>query len=435
MASLGVFCLPMPSHMNLFLALARTLQDRGHQLTFFGISDNEKRVRDAGLRFQLLEPDSVPTGTLGQMMRQMTNLGSLAALRLQARFDELRYGGILSKGPRMVEKAGLDGLIVDQAEACSGSVAEATRLPWVSVCSGLCQNGEPSIPPFFTGWRYSDSKLAVTRNSLGYAAIKIASWSLQRLINRHRKTWGLKPLAKFDDTFSPFAQISQQVAEFDFPRKRLPDHFHYVGPVCASRGRPIDFPWELLDRRPLIYASLGTVVHHQRRLYQMIAEGCANLDAQLVLSLGGAEKSSQYDRLPGSPLVVSFAPQVELIRKAALTITHAGLNTTLESLTEGVPLVAIPITFEQPAIGARIQWTGVGETIPAPDLTPARLQTVVTKVLATGRYRESAKRMKNAIAHSGGAAQAATIIEEVVRARHLVPAMPRHLHQESPLHA
>jgi len=48
-------------------------------------------------------------------------------------------------------------------------------------------------------------------------------------------------------------------------------------------------------------------------------------------------------RLPGSPLVV-YAPQLELLAKARLTITHAGLNTVLDSLSNGVPLVAIPIT-------------------------------------------------------------------------------------------
>jgi len=39
------------------------------------------------------------------------------------------------------------------------------------------------------------------------------------------------------------------------------------------------------------------------------------------------------------PLVVEYAPQLELLAKARLTITHAGLNTVLDSLSNGVPLV------------------------------------------------------------------------------------------------
>lgn len=44
----------------------------------------------------------------------------------------------------------------------------------------------------------------------------------------------------------------------------------------------------------------------------------------------------------GDPVVVRYAPQVELVKRAAAVITHAGLNTVLETLAEGVPLVALP---------------------------------------------------------------------------------------------
>jgi UDP:flavonoid glycosyltransferase YjiC (YdhE family) len=36
----------------------------------------------------------------------------------------------------------------------------------------------------------------------------------------------------------------------------------------------------------------------------------------------------------------------KLLKRAALCITHAGLNTTLESLAHGVPMVAIPIAYD-----------------------------------------------------------------------------------------
>ena len=424
MANLGVLCLPMPSHMTMFLALARALADRGHQVTFFAISNNEKAIREAGFGFELLEPDSVPVGTLGEMMRQMSTLGNIASMKLQGRFDDLRYEAILTKAPKMIKNARTDAMIIDQAEACSGTIAEAAGLPWVSVCCGLLQNSEPGVPPFFTSWQYNESRWGIARNQLGYLGIKLASSSTARMINRYRTGWGLAPFKRFDDTFSPFAQISQQIREFDFPRKALPSCFHYVGPIRGQQRRAVDFPWDQLDGRPLVYASLGTVVNSQGRLYRTIAEGCAGLDAQLVLSLGGAEMRGGLDNLPGSPLVVSYAPQVELIRRAALTITHAGLNSTLESLAEGVPLVAIPVTFEQPGIAARIRWTGAGEFIRAGALTANRLRSAVTKVLGNSAYRQAAERMKIAIAQSRGGRQAAAIIEEVIRTKCAVTSTP-----------
>lgn len=405
----------MPSHIGVFLALAEALRIRGHEITFFGIAGNAGRIRQQSFDFQLLEPDSVPPGTLDRMIQEMATQGNFGAMRLQGRFDELRYESILRKGPAMVKTANLDALIVDQAEACSGSVADLTGLPWVSVCSGLNLNSEDLVPPFFTSWMYSDSGNALARNRLAYAAMRVASRKLKDLINRHRKSWGLAPLANFDATFSSFAQISQQVREFDFPRRKLPDSFHYVGPIRRAQPPAVSFDSSRLDGRPLIYASLGTVANRHERLYLMIVRACAGVDAQLVLSLGGAGNTLRSAGLPGSPVVVDFAPQRELLSRAALAITHAGLNSTLESLSEKVPMVAIPITFEQPGIAARIQWTGAGVSIPSSSANVARLHAAVKKVLHEPSYHAAASRIGDAIAQSGGAAEAARIIEEVVR--------------------
>ena len=422
MARIGIFCLPMPSHMSIFLALAQTLSARGHTVTFFAISDNEERIRKAGHSFELLEPDVVPIGTLGNMMRQMSTLSRLSSMRLQGRFDELRYEAILAKGRGMIERSGMEALLVDQAEACSGSLAEATAVPWINVSCGLLPNSEPAVPPLLTSWSYTNKSWGIARNQLGYLALKIASSRVTRMINRRRREWRLKPFRRLDDIFSPFAQISQQVREFDFPRLDLPAWVHYVGPIRCEDRPAADFPWRQLTGHPLIYASLGTVVNSQPRLYRLIAEGCAGLDAQLVMSLGGADRAPGCDALPGSPLVVSYAPQLELIRRAALTITHAGLNSTLESLTEGVPLLALPITFEQPGIAARINWTGVGEFIRPAALTADRLHSVAKKVMTDPSYRQAALNMQTAILQSRGKEHAVDVIEQVLRTGRCVTA-------------
>ncbi len=420
MAHIGVFCLPMPSHMNLFLALGNTLARRGHRITFFGISGNEAKIRDAGFDFHSTEPDDLPRGTLGNMMRDMGTLGPFKAMRLQGRFDELRYEAILQKGPELVTRAKLHGLIVDQAEACSGSVADATGLPWVSVANGLCMNAEPRVPPFFTSWSYSENRFAIARNRLAYAGIQLASRSIANIINRHRKRWGLKPFSRLDDTFSPFAQIAQQNREFDFPRRELPNCFHYVGPIRAVSRPAVAFPWERLDERPLIYASFGTLVNRHKHLYRTLSESCAGLDAQLVISLGGPADVTELAGLPGRPLLVEFAPQMDLLSRAVLAITHGGLNTTLECLGAGVPLVAIPIAFEQPGVAARIRWTGTGEFVTLRKVTQERLRATIVRVLGEARYRESALRMSAAIAQTGGSEQAADIVQEVIHTRHRV---------------
>ena len=84
--------------------------------------------------------------------------------------------------------------------------------------------------------------------------------------------------------------------------------------------------------------------------------------------------------MPGNPIVVPVAPQLDLLSRAALTITHAGLNTVLESLSYGVPMVAIPVGNDQPGVAARIKWRGVGELLALKHLKAAKLRPLMDQV-------------------------------------------------------
>ena len=89
-------------------------------------------------------------------------------------------------------------------------------------------------------------------------------------------------------TLSQLAQISQQPAEFEFPRRHLPQYFHFTGPFHNSASREsAHFPFEMLTAKPLIYASLGSVLGRKQEIFQDIASACEGLDVQLVISLGG----------------------------------------------------------------------------------------------------------------------------------------------------
>ena len=100
-------------------------------------------------------------------------------------------------------------------------------------------------------------------------------------------------------------------------------------------------------------------------VFRKIAEACIGVDAQLVLALGkwnehGEKWRAKLGTLPGDHVVVDFAPQLKLLDRAALLITHAGVNTVLEALSRGVPMVALPRTDDQPGMGSRIVHSGTG---------------------------------------------------------------------------
>lgn len=86
------------------------------------------------------------------------------------------------------------------------------------------------------------------------------------------------------------------------------------------------------------------------------------------------------------------------------------MNTTLESLSNGVPLVAIPIANDQPGVAARIAWTGAGVMIPLKWLRVSRLRQAVAQALTKDSYQKQARRLQAAIQRAGGVDRAVEII-------------------------
>lgn len=297
-----------------------------------------------------------------------------------------------------------------------GTIADFLNIQFISLCNALPLNPEISIPPLFTSWQYGSTWSAKLRNQAGYALFNVLAKRVRTLIDEYRQQWKLLSYSHPSDSFSQLAQLSQQPVEFEFPRTNLPPYFHFTGPYYSSIGREnnISFPWEKLTRQPLVYAAMGTIQNQLLPVFEAIASACIGLDVQLIVSLGGKMPLEKLPTLPGSPLVISYAPQLELLKRAAFTITHAGLNTALESLTHGVPMVAIPITNDQPGVAARIAWSGAGEMIPISQLTAARLRSAIYKVLTQDSYRVQALRLQLAIQNSGGASQAANVIESAI---------------------
>ena len=135
------------------------------------------------------------------------------------------------------------------------------------------------------------------------------------------------------------------------------------------------------------------------------------LNVQLVIAHAGGLTDADAAKLPGNPVVVRYAPQLDVLARARLTITHGGLNTVLDSLASGVPLVTIPLTYEQPAIARRVEWTGAGQSISVRALDPSGLARTVQAVLERPKYRDAAQRLRTVIMAAGGVARAADIVE------------------------
>jgi zeaxanthin glucosyltransferase len=396
-------------------ALGSELLQRGYRVTLIGTLDAQSKTLVAGLEFRAISEAAFPQGSTNQKLEELGQLSGTKAFRYTiSLFQQMTYA-LLQDAPAAIQSANIEFLIIDQTSFGASTVAQFLGLPFVSVCCALTINQDPNAPPFNLGWRYHPTVWARFRNQMGYKLMNWAAKPITKLIVDCRDQWGLPPFTRPDDAFSSLAQLCQQPAEFEFPRQSLPSCFHFTGPYSNPDCRePAPFPFEKLTGQPLIYASLGTVQNRLLGTFGAIAAACAPLNAQLVLSLGGGNSPDSLPSLPGNPIVVDFAPQLALLQKATLTITHAGMNTTLESLANGVPMVAIPIANDQPGIAARIAWTGTGEVVSLKKITVAKLKTAIEKVLQEDSYRNNALKLATAIQQAGGVRRAADIIEKAI---------------------
>jgi UDP:flavonoid glycosyltransferase YjiC (YdhE family) len=329
---------------------------------------------------------------------------------------------VLRDGPEAVRRAKVEALLVDEADF-AGNVAEYLGLPFVSIaCIPPLIKGD-RYPPFCFGWSAGQDWGSRMRNRLGVRLLSGVAAPIFRAINEQRRAWGLKPQSSSGGFLSPLLRVTQLPSILEFDVGARPPLLRYTGPFVDERQRPaIEFPWERLDGRPLVYASLGTLQNGSEAIFRTIAAACAGLDAQLVISLGGGLDRERLGVLAGDPIVVRFAPQLEILKRASAVITHAGLNTVLESLTEGLPMVCIPLGNDQPGVAARVAARGAGLVLPRRRLNAKRLRASVRAVLEDGKYRQAAGVMQTLIRAVDGLEQAADLIEDALKIKMRVTA-------------
>src|SRR5260221_513036 len=146
-------------------------------------------------------------------------------------------------------------------------------------------------------------------------------------------------------------------------------------------------------------------------LFAIIVGLTKHKELQLVLSVGDQIDPEQIGPVPSNAIIVKRAPQLELLKQSSVCITHAGLNTVLESLAQGVPQVAIPVTYDQPGVAARIADKQTGVVTSLEKLTADHLSTCLVEVLTTSIYRDNAGKLQKVIAQTNGLSVAADLVE------------------------
>jgi zeaxanthin glucosyltransferase len=401
---LGFICPNVPGHLNPMTALARQLQARNHEVVFLYSSEA------AGL-------PCVPADEKDQIHENMPEISRMQgdeALQFAAQVMSGQSESILKSLPDVVNANGIDALLIDTVQFYVEFAAIQLGMPYLHVAGAVHFDYSGYTPMCLYGRRHQTTPEAFARNREDVGKFVNILNSANAGIKAYAEKAGLE--VDWEDpasTLSPLASISQVPEAFDYESSHR-SQFHLTGPFHDGNGRePLDFPWDRLTGEPLIYASMGTILNGRVDVFRTIVAALANhKDVQLVLSIGNQIDPKQIGRVPSNAIIVQRAPQLDLLKQASVCITHAGLNTVLESLAQGVPQVAIPVTFDQPGVAARIADKQTGVVTSLDKLTPDHLSSLLTEVLTNPGYRKNAKRLQKAIAKANGLSVAADLVEE-----------------------
>lgn len=416
MATIGIISPPTLGHVNPFLILGKQLIKNGHRVVFFQLEEIKQRILDAGLEYHQIGK-LIPKNTMQNIQKELGKLSGLDAMHYWRKRQLALFKVWFAELPRAIEKEAVQMLLIDQSDGVGVTIADAKNIPYVTVSMGLDIDWEKNIPPFFLSRDYDLSDFTIRCNKVAMDEFVKDFAPLFDGINDQRVAYGLEKYDPYKNMYpvSPYAQIAQMPEFLDYPRKEKPPYFANVGPFVDDQPKEILFPFDKINGKPLVYISLGTILNVRPGIFNLVAGSFHDIDMQLVISLGNKEVDIDVEVMPKDTIIVNYAPQREVLSHAKLCISHGGLNTVMDALANAVPIVVIPISFDQPGTAGRIRYYKIGEYIHFKSLSQVAINKVVKKIFNTPSYYENAQKMKEKFAALNGRDQAISIIEKTIK--------------------
>jgi zeaxanthin glucosyltransferase len=206
----------------------------------------------------------------------------------------------------------------------------------------------------------------------------------------------------------------------DFPRRISPSYRVYAG-ACVDTERVEDaFDWSRVDEdKPIVYCAVGSHggywnQENRLRLINSVIEAFkARPEIQLLLQIADENERKRFEPLPGHILAAPWFPQLQVLSRASLLISHGGFGTVREALFYGVPMIIFPCGVDQPGNGARVQWAQVGLVGDIRTVTPVLIDTMA-ETIKERRYGDNANRLGKSLQSENTCAEAVALIESAL---------------------
>jgi MGT family glycosyltransferase len=364
-------------HINPTLAVAATLVDRGHEVVYLQRESFRPQIEATGARLVPVpgEPAAgapVPDADLfGQLLERVISFTEDVAAPLRALHTEFPA----------------DLVVTEQVAVWGALHASATGIPRVQLSPTYVFDGTQQAPPVAAD-RAETLLHRLARAGRDYGLPDVDARTLMQ--------WSGPTIVFLPPGFQPGAT-------------RLERSVTFVGP---SLGRP-----EHVGRFPLpapgaVLVSLGTVFHAQPGFFAACVTALGAGERPVVVSHGGS--AADLPDVPATVTLAAHVPQLAVLDRCAAFVTHGGMNSTMEAIAAGVPMVVVPQMFEQELTAQRVAELGLGVHLPPADVTPDALAAAVAAVLDDPGYRERVAALGAAARAAGGAARAADLLEKEI---------------------
>jgi MGT family glycosyltransferase len=416
---------PFPGHVHPNLAIAHALRARGHDAAFYtGDSIRSSLVSEGFDCFPFMSVDeSGVTKTVSTL--DSLSLDWRSPRRRKALLVEWLLGTVdaqLADLRTILDVWRPDVLVCDPAMWGPLLVLQESEQIPLAIMSyvAACMLPGPDGPIVGLPLPRARSVFGRMGRFVLRGVADLVSADVRRAAGRVRQRYGLSPLHTSVTAFAgqmPLYLVPSTPA-YDRQRHDLPATVQYVGPCQRDKPSTDATPsWlrNLSRANPVVYVTEGTMHAKEPILLRAALKGLASVPVDVVATTGRhrAVCDLGLDPVPSNARVEQWIPHSDVLPRADVVVTTGGTGTVLATVSSGTPLVIVPMAWDQPENAWRVVEAGAGLRLPPRECKPDRIRGAVRRVLDEPSFRKNAQRLAKDFARYGGAAQAATLLEDL----------------------